>query len=451
MPRLFTRGRYVSTKSVQEPAPPLAVVGRKRRSEQIRGGAPTQFAGRRVLFRTGIWMALALVFAADPVQAFAQKVSQQSAYRLAVIEKGDITRSVVASGILNPVEIVEVSSQLSGQVAGLTVDFNDRVRRGQELARLDDATYAAVVAKMRGELQVAAAGKEAAAASVLAAKARHDEAGRDFRSKLSLQLKGTVSKRELDNAKAAADEARADLAAARANVDLQIARISVATAQLDEAGINLARTIIRAPIDGIVIRRSVDLGQTVAASLQAPTLFTIAKDLVQMEVTTFVNEADIGLIRRGQRALFTVDAYPARGFAGVVMEIRKSPQVIENVTTYPVILSVSNPDDALLPGMTAEVHVIVAERKNVLKVPNAALRFFPAGQQRPSNVKHGTGLLWVLNDDGGLSSKQVDLGYSDNAFTEINGNEVRAGQRSVIGYQSRNSRRDSWLEKFFKF
>lgn len=223
------------------------------------------------------------------------------------------------------------------------------------------------------------------------------------------------------------------------------------SAELDQARIDLERTVISAPIDGVVIGRDVDRGQTVAASLEAPTLFTLAQDLREMEVHANIDEADIGRIRIGQQARFTVDAYPTRAFTGTATQIRKAPQLIQNVVTYTVVLSTQNPDLALLPGMTAVVHVVVDEAKDVLKVPNAALRFQPPGETIATTAAAGEvpdasrgGAVWVLGEDHRPVSVRVALGRSNESATELVDGPLRAGQQVIVGMASSPQDR-SWF------
>jgi HlyD family secretion protein len=314
-------------------------------------------------------------------------------YRLAKVERGPIAAVVVASGTLNAVTTVQVGSQISGQVKEIFADFNTTVKKDQVIARIDPATFELRVNQARADLD-AAAGAVAVARSGLAAqqaelgrvKVNLAEAQRDFERKKSLVEKNYISGAELDKARTVLDSTREQLKAVQAQLKVNQAQISSARAAvkqreslLKQAQVDLERTIIRAPVDGTVILRNIDAGQTVAASLQAPVLFTIAQDLRDMQVEAAIDEADVGRLRVGMPASFAVDAFPRRNFAGEIRQIRKSPQNVQNVVSYIVVISAANQDLALLPGMTANVRIAVENREAALKVPNAALRWRPAG------------------------------------------------------------------------
>jgi HlyD family secretion protein len=291
---------------------------------------------------------------------------QAPAYRFATVERGPLTATVAASGTLNPVTSVQVGTQVSGQIKELLVDFNSPVKAGQLIARIDPETFQYRV--RQNEADVEAARAAAARAQVALANAQ-----RDLARTRELVQREFVSPADLDRAQAQFDLARAELNNAQAVVAQR-------AAQLASARVDLGRTEIRAPVDGVVIKRSVDVGQTVAASLQAPELFVIARDLRDMQVETSIDEADVGRIRAGQRATFTVDAFPGRTFAGEVRQVRKSAQTVQNVVTYTVLVSAANPDGQLMPGMTANVRIVTDTRESALKVANAALRFRPPGE-----------------------------------------------------------------------
>ncbi|MGH8724544.1 MAG: efflux RND transporter periplasmic adaptor subunit, partial [Burkholderiales bacterium] len=307
-------------------------------------------------------------------------------YRLAKVERGPIAAVVVASGTLNAVTTVQVGSQISGQVKEIFADFNTAVKKDQVIARIDPATFELRVNQARADLD-AAEGALAVARSGLAAqqaelgrvKVMLGDAQRDFERKKTLVEKNYISGAELDKARTVLDSTREQLKAVEAQSKVSQAQISSARAAvkqreslLKQAEVDLERTIIRAPVDGTVILRNVDAGQTVAASLQAPVLFTIAQDLRDMQVEAAIDEADVGRLRVGMAASFAVDAFPRRNFGGEIKQIRKSPQNVQNVVSYTVVISASNPDLALLPGMTANVRVAVENRAAALKVPNAA-------------------------------------------------------------------------------
>jgi HlyD family secretion protein len=316
-------------------------------------------------------------------------------YRLAKIERGPLAAVVVASGTLNAVTTVQVGSQISGQVKEIFADFNTAVKKNQVIARIDPATFELRVAQARADLDaaesavmVARSGLVAQQAEVGRVRVNLADAQRDFERKKSLVEKKFISPQELDKAGTVLDSTREQLKAVEAQIRVFEAQVGSALAAvkqreslLKQSQVDLDRTVIRAPVDGTVILRNVDAGQTVAASLQAPVLFTIAQDLRDMQVEAAIDEADVGRLRAGMSASFAVDAFPRRSFGGEIRQIRKSPQNVQNVVSYTVIISAANPDLALLPGMTANVRIAVETRASALKVPNAALRWRPAGAE----------------------------------------------------------------------
>jgi HlyD family secretion protein len=357
---------------------------------------------------------------------YAQSRGAAPKYRTARVERGSLTAAVSATGNLNAVTTVQVGSQVSGQIKELMADFNTPVKKGQIIARIDPeifqakvnqaqadvASAQATVANQEAQVQKARADVENAKAALAEGKANTAkaqvavvDAKRDLDRKTQLFQRELIAKSDLDSAQAVYDSALALLEAARAKEGSLGAAIQSASAQLRvadamllsaraqvdqkkaglvQAQVDLDHTTIRAPVNGVVVSRAVDVGQTVAASLQAPILFTIAEDLTKMQVEVSVDEADIGRIRLEDRVTFTVDSFPGQTFAGVVTQIRKAAQVVQNVVTYTVVVSVDNPRGHLLPGMTANAKMIVAEKPNVLKIPNAALRFRPAGTDAPA-------------------------------------------------------------------
>ena len=301
--------------------------------------------------RGRVWIvALMAVLVAAPGGAwfYAQSRGNAPRFRTAKIERGPLTATVSATGTLNAVVTVQVGSQVSGQIKELFADFNSLVKRNQLVARIDPEKFQAAVAQAKAQVDMAKA-------NVL-------------------------------NQRALVEKTRADLANSHA-------ALAAAKAQTAKAQVDLDHTEIRAPVDGVVVSRTVDVGQTVAASLQAPTLFTIAQDLTQMQVETNVDEADVGRIKEGLRATFTVDSFANQTFTGDVMQVRKAPQVLQNVVTYNVVISARNPELKLLPGMTANVRLVVAQKEGVLKVPNSALRFrLPGEDNVPMRASGGPGL-----------------------------------------------------------
>ena len=345
--------------------------------------------------------------------AFVHQTSQPS-FITAPVERGTMSTSVKAAGSVDAVTTVDVSSQLSGRIAEVFVNFNDNVTADQPLARIDPEIYAARVkeakaasdvSKATAQLQMAALQRarlyvenartahKVTEAQLAAAQAKQDDAERDFQRNLKLSQSASVSDRELTQSRAqsaagaaglrameaqvkmkveATDIAEAEEAMAKANLANAEAVVEQKQAALDQAELDLGRTEIRSPIDGIVIKRDVNPGQTVAVTLEAKTLFKIAQDLHQMEVRGRIDEADVGRLEVGQTALFTVDAYPERNFTGRVLQIHKSPEVVQNVVTYTAIVSAPNPGLLLLPGMTAVLRIVVSDTGEILKVPNQA-------------------------------------------------------------------------------
>ncbi|WP_136623907.1 efflux RND transporter periplasmic adaptor subunit [Bradyrhizobium centrolobii] len=356
--------------------------------------------------------------------------------RYVSIARDNVVQNVVASGTLDAVDTVEVSSQLSGQVAKLMADYNSRVRADEPLATLDSAVFEVQVKEAEAALAVALAQHEEAKAAVEGAQARHDDALRDLQVKSALSRSGSVSQRDAERAQMADRALASELSAAKSREQIRAAGVMAARASLDRARLDLERSTIKSPIDGVVIRRSVELGQTVAASLQAPTLFTIARDLSDMRVDASVSEADIGAVRTGQRALFSVDSYPGRTFEGRVLEIRKAARMVQNVVTYAVMISAPNPDDLLLPGMTADVRIVVQEQQDAMVVPNAALSFRPT-RDRADNPAPGKGVVWVRTKSGQLEPATVSLGATGDSLTQILSPDLKMGEQVAIGYRSK--------------
>jgi HlyD family secretion protein len=370
-----------------------------------------------------------------------QKSAVGPQYRLAKIERGALSAAVSASGTLSALVTVQVGSQVSGLIKEIKADFNSPVKQNQVIARLDPETFESRVAQAEADLKAAESATEVARgnqsvrqAEVNKAQIALDEAQRNLERKRSLVAQGFLSTAELDTAQSAAETAREQLRLARADASVAAAQVGNTQAQagqrraaLKQARIELERTVIRSPVDGVVISRNVDVGQTVAASFQAPVLFTIARDLRKMEVNVAVDEADVGRVQTGQKMRFTVDAFPGERFMAQVTQIRKAPQTNNNVVTYSVMATLDNPDLKLLPGMTASARILTEERKDVLKLPNEALRFRPV-QADGTPIKlevrgreEGPGIpgrVWVLKD-GQPAPISVRLGVSDGKNTEM--------------------------------
>jgi HlyD family secretion protein len=300
-------------------------------------------------------------------------------FKLAKAESGPLTAVVSATGTLNPVVSVQVGSQVSGQIKEILVDFNSPVKENQLIARIDPETFQYRVRQAEADLEATRAAVGVQQAEVLRAKANLAEFQRDYERKKLLVEKNFLSSAERDKAQSVFDAGRAGLQVAESQARNGEAQVRQRQAQLSQARIDLERTSIKAPVDGVVVKRSIEPGQTVAASLQAPELFVIARNLTDMQVETSIDEADVGRIQTGQKATFTVDAFAGRAFSGEVKQVRKAATVVSNVVTYTVVVSAANPDLNLLPGMTANVRIVTAQKEKTLKVPNSALRFRPPG------------------------------------------------------------------------
>lgn len=351
--------------------------------------------------------------------------SKVQLYKTQSLTRGALDQSVSANGTLNPVILVNVGTQVSGTVRKLYVDFNDHVKEGQVLLELDNALLSANIRQTEANIQNAQASLELAQANA--------------RRMQLLYNQEYVSRQELDQATQALKSARA--------------QVAVYQAQLSKDKVNLSYSVIRSPVSGTVVDRVVDIGQTVAASFQTPTLIKIAQDLSKMQIDSNFAEADIGNIRVGQEVKFNVDAFPNRSFKGVVKQIRLNPTSQQNVVTYDVVITVDNPENILLPGMTAYVNIVVSRRKDILLIPNAALRFKPSSlnkekdnnadqNQQPANGEKpkknrkrdaSTGTLYVLNPLGEIKPVTVTLGITNNRFTEMVNGSLNEGDAIVVG------------------
>lgn len=308
---------------------------------------------------------------------YATRNSTEVAVQTASLTRGDIVDTVGATGTLQAVTTVQVGSQVSGNIQWLGADFNSIVKKGQVIARLDPSMFDAQLQQQRANLAQARANLTKANSDLDQRRVQLADARQKYERALSLSKQQLLAQSELDAAKIAVDSATAGVASQQATVTQTQAGVTQAEASVNQSQVNRDHTVILAPIDGIVTQRSVDVGQTVAASMQAPTLFVIAADLTEMQVNANIDEADVGRIRPGQTVSFRVDAYPTDDFQGVVTQVRLQPVVVQNVTTYGAVITVPNQELKLKPGMTANVKVEVAKRTNVLRIPTAALRFRP--------------------------------------------------------------------------
>lgn len=381
-------------------------------------------------------------------------------YRTATVERGAVVSVVSATGTINPVVSVQVGTQVSGMIKSLHADFNSRVRAGDPVAIIDPEPF-------RARRDQAASNLEMARANVVRAKADRSQRKRELDRVQSLVKQQFVSQNDVDIAVTNYESAEAQVRVAEAQV-------KQAEAALNAAELDLKYTVIRSPVDGIVVARNVEVGQTVAASFATPNLFLIALDLTKMQVDTNVSESDIGGIAEGKEAIFTVDAYPGVRFAGIIRQVRLAPINVQNVVTYNVVVAVDNRDLRLKPGMTANVSIIVAQKDHVLKVPNAALRFTPPQGER--GEPHGgdgksvrvegrsgghpaaaigdsngtTRKIWKLGASGELEPVTVQTGISDGVSTEVLSGQLSEGDTIIVGIEApRGERRSSDLPPGF--
>ena len=421
--------------------------------------------------------------------------AQAPQYRTAKIERGSLQATVAASGAVNPVALVTVGTQVSGQIRDLLVDFNSEVKAGQLLAQIDPETFEYRVRSAQADVDAGRAAVMTAQASQLAAvtqvsRAQVDltEAQRDLDRKQSLVEKGFIAQSEADKARALVNTSQEALKAVQAQVGVAVANVKLAQANvaqrdsaLAQARIDLQRTRITSPVNGIVVKRAIERGQTVAASLQAPELFIIAQNLRDMQVEAAIDESDVGRLRTGQKASFNVDAFPGQTFEGEIKQVRKAATNVANVVTYVAVVAFSNADGKLLPGMTANVRVVTDQREGVLKVPNAALRMRISGVEPPprpavsasapasaatasasapaaaASGAAGTrrvaaagqsgvgqrGRIYLLDADGKPNALNVRLGVTDGSFTELllasdnpGAAELQEGADVVVGIKA---------------
>jgi HlyD family secretion protein len=371
------------------------------------------------------WFVLAGVLVAASCLAYSwSRRPSQARFVTAAVTRGSIVQTVAATGTVNPVTTVQVGTYVSGPIIAIHVDFNSQVKAGELMAKIDPRPFAAQVALARAALANAEA------------QLRKDEANLSYqrltyRRDAVLVKQAVISQDQLDNQHSVFDQALAQVGLDRASVQQQ-------KANLDAAQLNLNYTNIRAPVDGTVVSRNVDVGQTVAASFQTPTLFLVAKDLTKMQVDSNVSESDVGGVRVSQPVDFTVGAYSAKVFQGAVVQVRKAPITVQNVVTYDVVANVSNPELLLMPGMTANVSIITARRDNVLRVPLRALSFVPHrhAEDMPGNrdfqqANGHSARVW-LDVDGKLRPVRIVRGLDDGANVEVVDGDLEPGEAVVI-------------------
>ncbi len=374
------------------------------------------------------------------------------AYTFAAVEEGPIVAAVSTSGTLQAAGSVTVGSQLSGQISEVLVDYNDSVRKGDLLARIDPKTFEARVRQNLASLEVAKARVAESEAARRRAELNLAEARRDFERRSALRASGNLSERDFDTARTRLATAEVDLQQTEAQLLNARAAVLQQEAALNQAQIDLERTYIRSPIDGVVIKREIEPGQTVQASMTAPTLFILAANLTEMEVEARVDEADIGRVELGQPVRFTVDAFPGRTFQGKVQQIQKAPKEVQSVVTYTVVISAANPEERLLPGLTAKLEIVMGERERATKVPAQALRFRPrldpeapgqpragdGGRQGPPDgprrerPTEGEGTVWILGEDGKPQPIALKLGLADPDWVEVLDGPLKAGQQLIV-------------------
>ncbi len=411
-------------------------------------------------------------------------------YEKKAIDKGDIEALIITTGSLNPVTTVDVGSQVSGKIDKLYVDFNSQVKEGQVIAELDQSQFLTRVKQNEANYQ-------SAEASLKKTKVTLDNTKKKYDRAMNLFEKDLISFEEKEAIETQYYSAMADIQSSEA-------RLEQAESQLDSSKVDLTYTIIKSPIDGVVINRRVNIGQTVAASFQAPVLFQIANDLSKMQVECSVDEADIGKVKEGQKVRFTVDAFPDENFTGKVSQVRYAPEIVQNVVTYTTIVEVNNPEMKLRPGMTATVSVVTGEAKKVLRVPNSALRFNPSlspedmqelmasmrqemrerrggssrpegtspggdahrqAAQRPGSGQQASGMrgfsmqgarmkqfarVWMEDESGKLKMAFVRTGVTDNSYTEIVSGSLKEGQLVITGETSGQEDRRTSTSRMFR-
>jgi HlyD family secretion protein len=420
------------------------------------------------------WLILAgIVVVAGLFVTLGLNRSTQAQHFAAKVERGEIRDVVEATGTINSVITVQVGSQVSGTIAKLNADFNSRVHKGDVVALIDPALFNGALLQATADLENAKANLEAARANLEKARAGLVQTKADYDRAVGLTRDGVMSQQQLDLAKSNYDAANASVGAAAANITQAEAQISQKKAAVTVAQTNLDYTVIRSPIDGTVVARNVDVGQTVAASLQAPTIFTIAQDLTKMWVYAKTDESDVDNIKVGKQVTFKVDALPKQTFQGVVSQIRMNPTTVQSVVTYDTIIEFANPELKLFPGMTAYVTIPVATAQHVLKLPNTALRYKPpmaaeevlalykrygidegagqnagadsaaeesalaraAAQNAPRAPKAETAVVWKLHPDNSMEPVKVSLGITDHAYTEASAilkGELKEGDDVII-------------------
>jgi len=400
------------------------------------------------------WFIIAVLLAAiGTLTAFKLETGKAPQFLTDKVQQGNIENLVQATGSITAVTTVQVGSQVSGAIQSLSADFNSHVKKDQVVAQIDPSLFKGALLQAQADLQDANANLQAARANLEKAKAAEVQSQLDYTRSDQLAKAGVIPVQQLDAAKATWQSAVATVNAGKAMVTQSAAQVQQKAAAVTIAKTNLDHTTIRSPIDGTVVARSVDVGQTVAASLQAPTLFTIAQDLTKMQVYVSTDESDVGAIHTGQPVTFKVDAFPTESFTGRVSQVRLNATTVQNVVTYTTVVDFDNPQMKLFPGMTAYVSVPVATAENVVKVPNAALRFTPqtdaattrsaqGGQPRKQKDPTVT-TVWKLDANKTLEPVQIKVGITDHTFTQVAQvlkGSLNAGDTVVTGAASATQR-----------
>lgn len=350
------------------------------------------------------------------VWAFSSSDKPQNAYITKKIEAGNIVQKITATGTINPISTINIGTQVSGTISEIYVDYNSQVKKDQLLAQIDPALFEATVAQRKAALDIANAEVRVIENDIVYNKKNLNRIAKLNKSKYSTDKDLELAQKEYDNSVA--------------QLALKKAQVEQAAAALSSAEIDLRYTKILSPVDGIVVSKEVEVGQTVAASFQTPTLFNVAEDLTKMQIEASVVEADIAKVKEGQTVEFSVDSFPDEIFYGIVTQVRNNPITTSNVVTYEVIIEVNNKDLRIKPGMTANVEIITAEKENVLLLPNKALRFFIKDEngEMPRYKNKG---VWILKNNK-PERISVTTGISDDDYTEVSGNGIISGQEVII-------------------
>jgi len=384
------------------------ITAARRITELFHSTLPVTVGGRKLMV-----LGASLVLLAGGTLWWAMRSPAQAVYRVATVTPGTVSRAVAATGTVNPVLTIIIGSYVSGVISSMSCDYNTRVRKGQLCAKIDPRPYQAALDQAKGQLVRDSAQLEGARVNL----ARYSE----------LKDQDSIARQTYEDQVALVHQLEGSV---------QLDRAAVETAR-----VNLDYTNIISPVDGTVVARNITIGQTVAASFQTPTLFLIATDLTKMQVDTNVSESDIGAIKEGDPATFSVEAFTDRAFHGTVVQVRQAPQTVQNVVTYDVVVGADNAQFLLKPGMTATVSIVTDRREQVLRVPNQTLRFSPGGLRRaqPGTPQAASGAggkaqVWILRG-GKLMSVGITTGLADDTYTEVRTGDLRAGDQVVIGEQ----------------